>query len=553
MLSKARSERQNTESEGAVWSDWRERQRLEDIYSGWSELIYEAFAQLSDSQLLRLHQDGCLVLNSEPNRFQHKLNVNPEALRLGLEHLKDQYQSRLQIGLEDGALDTVELFAERLRVLHDLRFVRIKFHAPTRFEPAGALVDVRAGTRTLRAFGRALDFGDGDDAEPRISSKTTPIHSVAIPVDKLEDWQREDGTVWFYVPWWYDTDTEEPLTAYGKPLLRIFETTEFDVISDAYDAYAVGSPRIELSGLSLGRLLDIIAAYVKIEWSVDDAVVRLRHSEWPYKRSLTVPRAVLREARNISAKFGVFTLDQIAEITAKVTDDQIFKNELGWSGWTPGLCISWTSAPYLRLYALEPKHVREAFKIGEPLFYGHLNPPERTLFETAFLRTYERSYLASFGFNSPDEVLAPTPAERIVLSWTAANLQPFAGHDIEPTQVPGELLSGDAALSLFSEQETGVVVNAGGPVFAAASMIGGSMREFSHMSLDGLEDQDLFKLCRIEHFVFNIILGSSFSNGVVISAPRMDPNAPYQKLSSLPANLRDRVREAANRGDRGGL
>lgn len=100
------------------------------------------------------------------------------------------------------------------------------------------------------------------------------------------------------------------------------ETWRVPILGDAYNRVALAGGRPPEGEVPFWRMLDAIGGLTR-DWSWDGEVVRFRSRTWAYDRRSEIPARYMARWLEVREKQGGFTLDNLAEIAAMLSDAQV--------------------------------------------------------------------------------------------------------------------------------------------------------------------------------------------------------------------------------------
>lgn len=121
-------------------------------------------------------------------------------------------------------------------------------------------------------------------------------------------------------------------------LEQLAELFDFDVMYECYPIRSTGYSTYIGERSLKATLQDIVQYTGDLDWTIDNTVIRFRHSDWALRRSWEIPEEWINAWTAVIERDHWLDLDTLVEIATKVSEDQ-FKHNFQSNGWIPSSTI----------------------------------------------------------------------------------------------------------------------------------------------------------------------------------------------------------------------
>lgn len=564
---------------------WREYDRLSTLHSllfrkldPGLKLVEQVVRDLSAEQLRGLVTRGRLVLSTKPTSAQFRMSA--KAARFAAEHVKQAAQDgvdQLKAFEAEGALKA----QDRENFFTSPQFataVRVTLQAVERTGPAfaewtenfsGISVDVAIlgdPGEVLTSHGNWVDrssasfspadapptgletpapFAVFEDARFQVSiDGNAGLKAQLIPFAFPDDDFTAVVGILGYIAGLV-RDARDPLYPIAQILTESAAASGSNLIADGYDSNIIRCVSRRLSG----RLRDVksvlTAACRAAGWSpsLKENWLMLRTRDWALARRSTVPRGSLRELADLHQRQSGFSMDQVAGLVARMTDEQATSPLLeltlieSWPITTENVCL-------VRAYAGLGIVQKELLGRGDPISFATIAPGPRALLGEHLFRT---------GTMQPPEAAPSTDEAR--LQQYQLEVESLGGRhrDWEVTQILPGGPTAATVLRLGVKSEPGIAfrVSIGGNTLQA----GLTIQEFAEVSMSMAEESELPFEFRIEavragttdSWDFAIVHPDLFSSPTSFRQIYCSPLAAFGPTDALPEGHRARLAAAVQK------
>lgn len=564
---------------------WLEYDRLMRLFYGLSQkldagakLVAQVVRDLSAEQLRGLVTRGRLVLSTKPTSAQFRMSA--KAAQFAAEHVQQAARDsvdRLKKLEAEGALQAQdrETF---FTAPQSATAVRVTLQARERTGPAfaeqtenlsGISVDVAilgdpGEVLTSQADWVTDDYMSSSPADAAPAGSETPapfavfddarfqvsidgnaglkaqLAPFAFPDD---DFGAIVGILGYIAG--LVRDARDPLYPIAQILTESAAASGSNLIADGYDSNIIGCVSRPLSG-RLRDLKSVLTAVCRTGgWSpsLQENWLTLRTDDWALARESTVPRGLLRELADLHQRQSGFSMDQVAGLVARMTDEQATSPLLeltlieSWPITTENVCL-------VRAYAGLGIVQKELLGRGDPISFATIAPGPRTLLGEHLFRT---------GTMQPPE--AALSSDKARLQQYQLEVESLGGRhrDWEVTQILPGGPTAATILRLGVKSEPGIAfrVSIGGNTLQA----GLTIQEFAEVSMSMAEESELPFEFRIEavragttdSWDFAIVHPDLFSSPTSFRQIYCSPLAAFGPTDALPEGHRARLAAAVQK------
>ena len=324
---------------------YEERAKLYSQIEPFNSFSIRVFAALPPAKLAELEKRSRIVLSYHPTPSQSPLSGpgSKAAENLVAELITQAREASVNAST---APDDGEDIGDSYPVFKpdDVVSVRVAFSGGSR-EMMNFGSGIRARIAVLGRKGQILTQGDnyvgsGDNmylqryglnpdtqqAAPKREAKGKLDEPLTLTTELKEDLKpATNGMPAFFkvfAPFLTVGSEIDPLVPEAKVMNDVAEAAGISLIADAYDAHLMQLGMKPPKGKTAAEIIYSLTDSTGAKWSFDGSWAKIRTSDWLVARAETAPRDILLVTRDRFIKQSGLTLDQSAELAAKVTDRQ---------------------------------------------------------------------------------------------------------------------------------------------------------------------------------------------------------------------------------------